>query len=233
MAADGAGNVYVADFFNDTIRKITAGGGVTTLTETAKTSRLWAHDNLFAWVGHVYDAKNRTPEEAARKLDKLGLKTFAYNWHPPDVPSFDAWIVALKRHGINLLAWQLYDSKTADIKAMLETFKRHQVHPQLWFTQNNKTLPEDSEEQEQRVKQEADRFSAFVKLAAPYGCSVELYNHSEIGSESRRTQLAVIDRPVGNGRHGCQGWSITSAHTRAILMTFMMTAKTSRNFGAK
>ena len=36
MAADGAGNLYVADAYSDTVRKITSGGTVTTLAGVAK-----------------------------------------------------------------------------------------------------------------------------------------------------------------------------------------------------
>lgn len=54
-------------------------------------------------------------------------------------------------------------------------------------------LTKTPEEQEQRVKQEAERISAVVKLAAPYGSKVELYNHNGwFGIEEN--QLAVIAR---------------------------------------
>src|SRR5262249_651210 len=43
---------------------------------------------------------------------------------------------------------------------------------------HTKNYPKTPEEQEKRVKREADRIHAFVKLAAPYGCRVNLYNHN-------------------------------------------------------
>jgi hypothetical protein len=54
-------------------------------------------------------------------------------------------------------------------------------------------LTETQEEQQQRVKKEADRINALVKRAAPYGIKVELYNHNAwFGMEEN--QLAIIAR---------------------------------------
>jgi hypothetical protein len=56
-----------------------------------------------------------------------------------------------------------------------------------------KHLGRTPEEQEQQVKQDADRIRALVNLAAPYGCRVELYNHNGWFGIVEN-QLAVIDR---------------------------------------
>ena len=48
-------------------------------------------------------------------------------------------------------------------------------------------------EQEARVKREADRINALVKLAAPFGSKVELYNHNGwFGMMDN--QIAIIER---------------------------------------
>jgi len=184
---------------------------------------LWAHDNLVAWCVVPFDAKNRGPEERAQMLNKLGFKMFAYDWRPVHVPTFDAEIETLKRHGIDLLAWWFpFDAGDPAAKATLDLFKRHDVHPQLWVmlprkepaapaaaNKPNKMTPEESrqaylgalrqdlattpQEQEARVKHEADRVNALVKLAALYGCKVELYNHNGwFGMMDN--QLAIIKR---------------------------------------
>jgi sugar phosphate isomerase/epimerase len=58
---------------------------------------------------------------------------------------------------------------------------------------NSRNLPKTSEDQQRRVKQDADRIQALVKLAAPYGSKVELYNHNGwFGMEEN--QLAIIGR---------------------------------------
>lgn len=166
---------------------------------------LWAHDNLIAWCVVPFDAKMRGPEERAQMLEKLGFTKFAYDWRPVHVPTFDAEIEALERHGISLVAWWFpFDADNPAAKATLEVFKRHNVHPELWVAlprkgpglppSANKLKPEERQqeydqlmrqdltkspqEQEVQVKQDADRINALVKLAGPYGCKVELYNHN-------------------------------------------------------
>jgi hypothetical protein len=191
-------------------------------------SELWTHENLVAWCVVPFDAKKRTPEERASMLERLGFKHFAYDWRDQDVRSFDAEIEALQRHGIDLLAWW-YPLNADDAQALsiLETFKRHHVHPQLWVMQslrgypqtlkewdkllpNGLHMPRDEQEEKElspkdraqieqvvqrlerqinaaptspqeqhdRVKKEADRIEALVKLADPYGSKVQLYNHN-------------------------------------------------------
>jgi sugar phosphate isomerase/epimerase len=54
-------------------------------------------------------------------------------------------------------------------------------------------LPNTLEEQKQRVRQEADRINALVRLAAVYGAKVELYNHNGWFG-MMNNQIAVIDR---------------------------------------
>jgi sugar phosphate isomerase/epimerase len=168
-------------------------------------ANLWAHDNLVAWCVVPFDAKNRGPEERAQMLNRLGFTKFAYDWRPVHVATFDAEIETLKKHNIDLLAWWFpLDADDPAAKAILQIFKRHDVHPQLWVAlprkeaatpaSGNKMPVEDEhraflreirqdlattrQEQETRVKHEADRINALVKLAAPYGCKVELYNHN-------------------------------------------------------
>jgi hypothetical protein len=182
------------------------------------TSKLWAPENLVAWCIVPFDATGRSPEERAEMLARLGFKHFAYDWRLEHVPTFDAEIEALERHGVNLLGWWFaHDADDPDATATLELFERHNVHPQLWVVQsgrgypsseeewhewlpegvfptdpaekekaffkafarfNEADLPQTPAEQEQRVDREADRIEALVKLAAPFGCKVELYNHN-------------------------------------------------------
>src|SRR6476620_3899214 len=94
---------------------------------------LFALENLHAWCVVPFDAKKRGPEERAVMLQKLGFKRFVYDWRPKDIPSFDAEIEALKKHGIELTAWwSPTDSRDPVLLTTLEVFKRQNVHPQLW-----------------------------------------------------------------------------------------------------
>ena len=65
---------------------------------------IFAHSNLVAWCIVPYDTKKRGPEERAVMLDRLGIKKLAYDWRAEHVPTFDAEVAAMKRHGVELTA---------------------------------------------------------------------------------------------------------------------------------
>jgi sugar phosphate isomerase/epimerase len=162
-------------------------------------SNLWAHDNLVAWCVVPFDANKRGPAERAEMLARLGFSHFAYDWRAEHIPTFDAELDALKKNGIDLLAWWFpFEAGDPAAKATLEVFKRHGVHPQLWVMQSSvkspTTLPEGSAaSQDQLIAQNATRIAALEKLAAPYGCRIGLYNHNGwFGIMDN--QLAILDR---------------------------------------
>ena len=167
------------------------------------TSSLWARDNLVAWCAVPFDARQRGPEERAEMLARLGFKHFAYDWRTEHVPTFDAEITALKKHGIGLLAWWFpFQPDDPAAKATLETFKRHGVQPQLWVMQATTKSAQPLTDNEQ-IKLNADRIDGLARLAAPYGCSIGLYNHNGWFG-MLENQLAVLERvrALGNRNVG-------------------------------
>jgi sugar phosphate isomerase/epimerase len=161
--------------------------------DAAPVSSLWAHDNLAAWCVVPFDAKKRGPEERAEMLQRLGFKKFAYDWRGLNIPTFDAEIEAMQKHNIELIAWWSPDNAgDPTAKTILEAFKRHQIHPQLWVMGGGKpNIP--PEEQKKQVDKEADRINGLVKLAAPYGVDIELYSHNGWFGQVDN-ELAIIDR---------------------------------------
>ena len=158
-----------------------------------QTADLWSHDNLVAWCAVPFDANKRGPEERAAMLERLGFKHFAYDWRPEHIPTFDAEISALKKHGVNLLAWWFpFQPDDPAAKATLEVFKRHNVHPQLWVMQAPGKATQALSD-EQQIEQNAERIAGLAKLAAPYGCRVGMYNHNGWFGVLDH-QLAVLQR---------------------------------------
>jgi sugar phosphate isomerase/epimerase len=152
-----------------------------------------APENLHAWCVVPFDAKKRGPEERAQMLEKLGFKRFVYDWRAKDIPTFDAEIEALKKHGIELTAWwSPGNSRDPVLLQTLEVFKRQNVHPQLWVMGGG-TPTTTPEEQRERVEKEAERIRDIVKLAEPYGCPVELYNHNNWFGQPDN-EVAIIEQ---------------------------------------
>src|SRR5688572_25705692 len=146
------------------------------LAPLAHAADLYDRNNLVAWCIVPFDAKKRGPEERAAMLEKLGLKRLAYDYRAEHIPTWDAELEALKRHGIELTAWWFPGSLNDEAKKALELFKRHGVTPQLWVSGGGAAV-KDASEQLARVETEAARIRPIATTAAPLGCKVALYNH--------------------------------------------------------
>jgi len=163
----------------------------------APAADIYDRDNLVAWCIVPFDAKKRGPEERAQMLENLGFKHFAYDYRAEHIPSFDAELDALKRHGIELTAWWFPTTLNDEARMTLELFKRHNVHPQLWVMGGGEPT-KSPEEQKKRVEEEAARIRAIAEAAAPLGCKVALYNHGAWFGEPEN-QIEIIQRLARDG----------------------------------
>ena len=158
---------------------------------------LFSKGNLTAWCIVPFDAKKRGPEERAAMLEKLGIKHFAYDYRAEHVPTWDAELDALNRHGIALTAWWFPATLNDEAKKTLELFARHGVKPELWVSGGGEPT-KDAAEQTQRVEKEAARIRTIAEAAAPLGIQVALYNHGGWFGEPEN-QLAIIARLAKDG----------------------------------
>ncbi len=153
------------------------------------TYNLYDRTNIAAWCIVPYDAKQRGPEERARMLKDLGLTKLAYDWRAKHIPTFDAEVEAMKRHGIEITAWWY----PGGMPQTLEVIKRHGIHPQLWVCGLSGPSAFTSTG-DQRVEDEAGRIRPIAREAAALGCKVGLYNHREPWFEDQLNQIAIIER---------------------------------------
>ena len=137
---------------------------------------LFEKANLVAWCIVPFDSMHRTPEERAAMLEKLGVKKFAYDYRAEHIPTWDAELDALKRHGIELTAWWFPGTLNDEAKRALALFARHGVKPQLWVSGGGAPV-KDAAEQKERVEKEAARIRPIAEAAAAQGLKVALYNH--------------------------------------------------------
>ena len=56
-----------------------------TVAQETQKKNLYAKQNLIAWCIVPFDNKNRTPEERAQMLNKLGINKLAYDWREKHV----------------------------------------------------------------------------------------------------------------------------------------------------
>ncbi len=138
-------------------------------------SAIYAKENLVAWCIVPFDAKKRGPEKRAAMLERLGIRKLAYDYRAKHIPTFDAEMLALKKHGIELTAWWYPRTLNDEARHILSVLKRHRVKPQLWVTGSGG--PKSADQQRAWIKKESDRIRPIAEAAAHIGCKVGLYNH--------------------------------------------------------
>ena len=154
-------------------------------------AKLFARENLVAWCIVPFDAKKRGPEERAAMLERLGFKRYAYDWRAEHLPTLDAELEAIKRHGIALDAVWFTPTLDKDGRFILDTLGKHGIKTQLWVTGGGEPT-KTPEEQRERIKAEAARIRPIAEAAAKIGCKVGLYNHGGWFGEPEN-QLAILD----------------------------------------
>lgn len=158
-----------------------------------KTPDLFARKNLWAWCIVPFDSKNRSPEERAAMLEKLGFTHFAYDWRAEHIPTFDAEIEALKKHHVALDAFWAPGVLNKDTQTILDVLKRHHIKTQLWVLLDQGPDKATGAEQERRVKVAAAQMKPLALEAAKAGCTLGLYNHGGWYGEPEN-QVAIIER---------------------------------------
>ena len=157
---------------------------------SANAADIFDKSNLAAWCIVPFDKAKRGPEERAAMLEKLGLKKFVYDYRPEHVPTFDAELDALKKHGIELTGWWFPSQFNEEAKMTLELFKRHGVKPQLWVSGGGE-FPKGEAAYKERMANEVKRIRPIAEAAAAQGLKVGLYNHGGWFGEPE-TQMEII-----------------------------------------
>jgi putative heme-binding domain-containing protein len=171
----------------------------TTEAKATPAQRLFARDNLIAWCIVPFDAKKRTPEDRAVMLKRLGFKHFAYDWRPEHIPTFDAEVLALERHGVALDAfWVAPGEVNRESRIILDLLKRHAVHAQLWVLLDLGSDRVTGPEQDRRIAAACGKLRPLADEAAKIGCTLALYNHGGWFGEPEN-QIAIIERLRAQG----------------------------------
>ncbi|WP_254053529.1 DUF6797 domain-containing protein [Singulisphaera sp. GP187] len=160
---------------------------------------LFSRENLVAWCIVPFDSKKRGPEERAAMLERLGFKRFAYDWRAEHIPTFDAEIEALKKHGVALDAfWVAPGELNHESKLILDVLKRHKIKVQLWVLLDFGADKVSGAEQDRRVEAAVAKLRPLAEAAQAIGCTLALYNHGGWFGEPEN-QLAIIDRLKRDG----------------------------------
>jgi sugar phosphate isomerase/epimerase len=177
----------------------------------------FSRTNLVAWCIVPFDTRKRGPEERAEMLERLGIHRLAYDWRSEHVPTFDAEVAAMRRHGIEITAWWFPAALNEEAKAILACIERNRIHPQLWVTMG--TEPEtDPIRLEKKLEGAVQTLVPICVEAGRLGCRVGLYNHLGWFGQPVN-QIEVLERLRAAG-HTNAGMVYNFHHGHAHVDTF-------------
>jgi (2Fe-2S) ferredoxin len=160
---------------------------------------LFEKQNLAAWCIVPYDGKKRGPDERAAMLKNIGLHKFVYDFRREHFPQMDDEMLALKKHGIQLLGWWFPTRLNDDARRMLEIIKRHKLKPQWWVSGNGGPIEvKDERDQAARIAAEVERLKPICEAAAEIGCQVGVYNHGNWYGEPENA-VAIVQELKAQG----------------------------------
>lgn len=169
---------------------------------SARASDLFARSNLVAWCIVPFDSQKRGPEERAAMLKRLGLRRLAYDWRAEHIPTFDAEVAAMKRHGIEITAWWFPAGLNNEARAILACIERNRIRPQLWVTMGTEPEP-DPAKLAQKIEGAASTLAPLCAEAARLGCTVGLYNHlGWFGEPVNQVAILARLRAAGHANAG-------------------------------
>ncbi|MFV0443877.1 MAG: sugar phosphate isomerase/epimerase family protein [Planctomycetaceae bacterium] len=141
-------------------------------------------DQLVAWCIVPFDSQQRTPEQRAEMLVRLGLKRVAYDWRPQHVAEFETEIEQYRQHGLEYFAFW------GEHERAFELFEKHCLHPQVW-----KMLPAPAGETDaEKTAQSVEQLLSLVDRTRQLKCQLGLYNHG--GWQGEPDNLVAICRAL-------------------------------------
>jgi sugar phosphate isomerase/epimerase len=171
---------------------------------------MFCKNNLLAWCIVPFDALQRTPQQRAEMLQRLGIDALAYDWREKDIDTFDEELRQLRAHDIRLTAFWLSGSSQPDeqgvrddpkLRPVLDFIRRNELHIEVW-----KMLPEDELSAISDIETRFEEATRQVRLLAnvfdDLGCKVGLYNHGgwsgqpqtmvEIAQRLEREKVGIV-----------------------------------------
>jgi sugar phosphate isomerase/epimerase len=159
-------------------------------------------DNYFAWCIVPFDNQNRTPEQRIDMLNRLGFKSYAYDWRAEHLPEMVREINLARENGIEMNAvWMWLDNNdsrgklSANNQKVLQALEKTGLQTQIWVS-----FPEnyfDDLNEKQRLEKAVKMIGYVSGEARKLNCTVGLYNHG--GWFGRPENLVKIcEAPEGN-----------------------------------